>query len=419
MTLKTNSTICVDARITPGQMGGVEQVVLGAARGLSSLSDGDEEYVFLTADDGAWLQPYVSGPCRIHALGLAPASATRRSLRDRWPVLHRVWHQVSPLLGPRTIPVPDGAPLIASVRPDLVHFVIQTGFITAVPSIFSPFDLQHIHLPENFTPRERLARRHLYRTYAHQAQVVAASTEWGKRDMSTHLELPPDKIQVLPVGNILPYYPRTTEADREALRARLKLPARFLYFPAQTYPSKNHLGLIRALAQLRAEGLIVPVVCSGRLNEHYPAIRQAVERSGLDGQMLFTEFVTPMEVVGLYQLSAGLIFPTLFEGWGQPVIEAFWAGTPVACSSVTSLPEVAGDAALLFDPSTTTAIADAIRQLWTDQDLRQRLIARGKARADLFTWERTARLYRALYRKILQRGLTADDRALLADPLPG
>lgn len=417
--MSTKTTICIDARLIPGEVGGIEQVVLGAARGLSSLMDGDEEYVFLTQDDGEWLRPYISGNCRIHALGTArPQHSLNTSIRDRFPIVRQIWHQVSPLLGRRTVAITDGAPLIRDIHPDLVHFVIQTGFTTTIPTIYSPHDLQQNHLPKNFTPRERFARNIRYQIYADQAHIVVALTQWGKQDIIKYLEQPAEKVQVIPNGNILAYYPQPSSEDLAAVRRQLSLPDRFLYFPAQTYPNKNHIGLVRALARLRADGIIVPVICSGRMNDHYAAIKREVDKLGLQDQVRFLGFVTPLEVSCLYRLSAGLIFPSLFEGWGQPVIEAFYSGTPVSCSNVTSLPEVAGNAALLFDPASVEAIATAIRQLWTDEALRERLIRLGTARANLFTWERTARLYRALYRKILNRGLTADDTALLANPLP-
>lgn len=109
-----------------------------------------------------------------------------------------------------------------------------------------------------------------------------------------------------------------------------------------------------------------------------------------------------------------MVFPTLFEGWGMPISEAFLAGAPVACSSVTSLPEQAGDAALAFDPLRPEEIADAIIRLWTDEALRSTLVGRGRARVARFGWERTARIFRAHYRRVANRPLTSEDRELIA-----
>lgn len=409
--------ICLDARLTPGEMGGVEQVVLGTAAGLSALTDGDEEYIFLTLNDSEWLRPYIGGNCRIHEITSKPVSLSlKQSLRQKFPVLQRAWHYLSPLLGKRSVPFTNGDLLIQDINADLVHFVIQTGFLTSIPSIFSPFDLQHLHLPAYFTRREIYARELLYRTFCNQAELVIAASEWGKTDLVHHYNLPPNKVQVVPVGNILSYYPQPTDSDLRAVREKFTLPERFLFFPAQTYPSKNHIGLLEALARLRDNGVEIPLVCSGRTSAFFPEIEKVMTALGLGQQVKFVGYITTLELQSLYRLSAGLVFPTKFEGWGQPIIEAFYSGIPVACSNVTSLPEVAGDAVLFFDPNSVSSIAEQILILWQDQAVRERLISRGHARAQLFTWERTAKIFRAIYRKIAGVELTEADRRLLSEP---
>src|SRR5206468_12573491 len=115
-------------------------------------------------------------------------------------------------------------------------------------------------------------------------------------------------------------------------------------------------------------------------------------------------------------LGAALVSPSLFEGWGLPVCEAFTAGLPVACSTAPSLPDLVSDAALTFDPGEPEEIADAVSRLWTDAELRRSLAERGQKRGDLFSFDRTARLLRAHYRRIGGRPLSEEDRILLASP---
>jgi hypothetical protein len=180
---QTLMRICIDARLESGMVGGVEQVVLGAAAGFSAL-EGDDEYIFLTLDDGTWLKPFVGGNCRIEPISHTPTQISwKGKLKARLPGLKNLWHTFSPLLGRRSVTLMDGTDYLKIIQPDLVHFIIQTGFLTAVPSIFSPFDLQHIHLPENFTPRERFARDYLYKTFCDQATIVVAASHWGKNDL--------------------------------------------------------------------------------------------------------------------------------------------------------------------------------------------------------------------------------------------
>jgi len=203
-------------------------------------------------------------------------------------------------------------------------------------------------------------------------------------------------------------------------RRKFALPERFLLFPAQTWPHKNHARLFEALAILRdVHGLAVDVVCSGhRLESRQPRLERLIARHRLGRRVRFTGFVTEAELASLYELSAGMVFPSTFEGWGLPVTEAFAAGRPVACSDIPVLRQVAGDAALYFDPHDPRSIATSLQALWTGPDLAADLVRRGGERVRQFSWERTARLLLAHYRRIAQRALSEEDMALLADPFP-
>src|SRR4029453_15320630 len=157
----------------------------------------------------------------------------------------------------------------------------------------------------------------------------------------------------------------------------------------------------------------IPLVGSGHQNEFFPRIAQRVRELRLDPQVRFVGFVRPVELRALYRMARCLVFPSRFEGWGLPVVEAFHEGTPVACADATSLPEVAGDAALLFPIDSPTAIAERLVRLWRDDALRARLSGLGRARADSLSWTRSARIFRAHYRCITGRELDEEDRELL------
>ena len=143
-------------------------------------------------------------------------------------------------------------------------------------------------------------------------------------------------------------------------------------------------------------------------------MERRVGELGLAGQVAFTGFLGPSELKAVYRMARLVVFPSRFEGFGMPVVEAFRLGVPVACSNATSLPEVAGDAALLFDPGDPDAVAAAIRRLWTDEALRAELVGRGRERVRQFSWDEVARRCRALYRMVGLRPLDEADRALLA-----
>lgn len=408
--------ICIDARLVSGTTGGVEQVIIGLASGFSTLNDGDEEYLFLAYDGAdAWIKPYLQGPCRILS-GSPPPVSLKVKLIHKYPFLRALWHRIiSPVLGGRSVNIPRSDGTIEQAGVELIHFTIQTAFLTRIPSIFMPHDLQHLHLPHLFTPRERLKREILYRTFSNQAQLVIALSKWGKRDLITQYQLPDEKVVIVPWSSVLDAYPTPRESDLVAIRQRYSLPDRFLFYPAYSWPHKNHKGLLDALALLRdRDGLCVPVVFSGGQGVFFDTLRRYVRNLRLDDQVRFVGFVPSQELVGLYHLCAGLIFPSMFEGWGLPILEAFSCGVPVACSNVTSLPELVGDAALMFDPHDVEQIATAVARLWQDADLCSTLISRGTQRAQAFSWQKTARLLRAHYRRILGSPLTNGDIALLA-----
>lgn len=372
----------IDARLIDGLAGGVQQVLMGLAAGLSRASADGDEFVFLTVRDrDAWLRPYVSGPCRILAVEDPPAGPS---------LVARVLRRLRRDLGP--VPIPQPKPLVERERFDVIHLMCSTGFLTASPTIYHPWDLQHVHLPELFPPYVRRVREVWYRTFSERAAIVCVAAEFTRQDAIRHLGVPPGKIAVVPMA------PITTEY-READVSSLQLPDEFLLYPAQTYLHKNHLRLIEALALLRdRDGLHIPLIATGTRNEFfYPDIARRVDELRMGDQVRFTGYVAPEVLATLYRRCRAMVFPSLFEGFGMPIVEAFHAGAPVASSNAASLPEVAGDAALLFDATSVDAIADAVRRIWTDGALRGALRERGLFRARAFSWDGTAAAFRALY----------------------
>jgi glycosyltransferase involved in cell wall biosynthesis len=416
--------VCIDARLSGGH-GGVEQVVIGVAGALSKLVDGDEEYLFLVhPGDDEWLRPHLSGGCRILEVGSHPR---RRGLAKRltWQIEARVAWLARRRVYPPTqgytpeeihdLGLSDGTIEAAGV--DVMHFLLTLGFLTRVPTIYQPHDLQHLHLPDFFTPRE-IARRELtYRTFCERASLVVMMTSWGKQDLVARYGVPPEKVAVVPWGSVLSSYPTPSPDDLATVRREMSLPERFLLFPAQTWPHKNHLGLLEALAVLRdRHGLELTTVCPGKHAEHFERIEARARELGLSDSVRFPGFVSPLELRSLYTLATALVFPSLFEGWGLPVSEALWIGLPVACSAIPSLVDMTGDAALTFDPTNPQEIAESIQRIWNDATLRASLAERGKKRSERFTFDHAARLFRAHYRRIGGSGFTDEDRDLLTAP---
>ncbi len=415
--------VCLDARLRDGVQGGVQQTVIGLTTGLAELDDGPEEYSFLVEGESpSWLRPFLGDrfkaiECKspVVAVGRTWKEALRGALRR--PPFTGAWDWARSWL-PMAVPASDGT--IERARIDVMHLTIQAGFLTTVPTIYCPQDLQHVHLPQMFSRADRVLKALSYKALCDQASAVVAQSSWGKQDLVRSLGLPEDKIHIVPWAPAVDAYRVPSETELRETRARLALPEAFAYYPAQTWRHKNHLALLEAIALLRdRDGIEVPVVFTGHRNAFHETIDRKVRQLNLQGQVRFLGYVDPAEVQALYMLSRMLVFPSLFEGFGLPVVEAFRRGVAVACSTATCLPEIAGGAAELFDPRSVGDMARAIQRVWCDPDLRSRLVERGQARGSALTWRGTAARYRALYRLVAGRRLDDSDRILLGQMAQG
>jgi glycosyltransferase involved in cell wall biosynthesis len=391
--------VCIDARILQdGYSGGTQQVIIGLASAYSKFT-GDDEFLFLAYKGRAhWLSPYLQGACRLLEVP-APPIGIRRVARKLVGV-GKSW--LKQLAGNAPdLPRSDG--IIERARIDVMHFVLQSHpFLTEVPTIYHPWDLQHIHLPDFFTPGQIAWRNRIYRGFCERSSLVSVASEWVKHDIVEHYQIQPEKIRVVPMGAVVESY---QTIDPDIVRRKYNLPAQFLFYPAQTWPHKNHVRLLQALALLRDQrGLEIPLVCSGFHNQHDRTIADVIHNLGLQ-QVIVAGYVPAADLKAFYGLATALIFPSLFEGWGLPVTEAFVSGLPVLCSDVTSLPEQVGDAAVLFSPLDVRAIADAVLRVWTDEPLRREMVRKGYERAKRLTWDVTARQFYMLYQEIAGKNL--------------
>ena len=224
---------------------------------------------------------------------------------------------------------------------------------------------------------------------------------------------------MIPLAPILGAYDDPPIEHRDEVSRTCGLPEAFVLYPAQTWPHKNHLRLLDALAILRDEhDLVVPLVCTGALTDHFATIDRHVRRLRLEDQVCFLGFVPTQDLKSLHRLATATVIPTKFEAASGPLWDSFIARTPAACSAVTSLPAQAGGAALLFDPDEPAEIAQAIAALWTDSGLREELVRRGLRNVGRLSWDRTARIFRAHYRQMAGRPLTESDVELLNAPPP-
>jgi glycosyltransferase involved in cell wall biosynthesis len=273
-------------------------------------------------------------------------------------------------------------------------------------------DLLHEHLPEFFSPLHRRYRQETYQVFADQAALVSTMAEWTRDDLSARMHLPRSKVAVVPLPPTVT--PETTQPERPPASEMPASP--FVLYPAQTWPHKNHLGLIDAISLLRDEGAPVSLLCTGLLTEHHQVVQRHIDELRLGDRVKFLGYVKQAHLAWLYQHAAALVFPSRFEGWGIPVVEAFAWDVPVTCSSIPVLDEAAHDAAVRFDPSDPADLAGAIRRVVEDEATRERLVTAGRQRLAALSWDRAARTFRALYRRAAGHSVNDEDAVLLAPP---
>jgi glycosyltransferase involved in cell wall biosynthesis len=283
---------------------------------------------------------------------------------------------------------------------DLVHSLASTaparGRFVRVTTIH---DLNYLMVPDAHFGVRGLGMRVLVPLAARTTHRVIADSASTRDDLVERLRVPAGKVDVVPLGLGQPAAAAPTPPSE--LRARLALDDRQVVLSLSAKrPHKNLRGLLDAAVRLEP-GRRPVLVLPGYPTPHEAELRAHAEAVGIAGDVRWLGWTSPEDVEGLFAISAAFVFPSFYEGFGLPVLEAMARGVPVACSDRASLPEIAGDAALLFDPADPAAIAAALERLLTDRAESERLRAAGRARAATFTWERTAEGVLASYERAL------------------
>jgi len=396
----------IDANINPdGSPGGVQQFIIGLVSGLSKRQPEDVEIVLITHPAASdWLSPYANDRMELVTRSpsfLASASAALGLLRKYVKPLARPILQWLRSTG--EVAVADDAGYFSSLNLDVVHFPSQNYIESDVPSVYNPHDLQHLHYPEFFTDKKIERRETIYRAGCDGAGQIGVASKWIKDDIVKHYGTDPEKVTVIPTAPPSEAYEAVSDADLEDVDHSLGLPESFAFYPAKSWPHKNHQNLVEAVNRLRVtEGIDVPIVLTGKRTDHWKSVQSLIDEKGVSDLVHHYGFVSEREMRCLYKLSTFTVIPTLFEAASLPMFEAWREGSPVAAANVTSLPAIAGDAALLFNPRSVEEIADTIQTLMTDEATRESLAKAGQERVSRFTWERTAQRYLDVYRAIAE-----------------
>ncbi|MEA3459784.1 MAG: glycosyltransferase family 1 protein [Chloroflexota bacterium] len=372
--------IGIDCTAAVHQRAGIGRYTRELVEALARL-DRRNQYVLFVAG-----KPVPGSP----ALGLSQVLENNFRLRsvplsDR--VLAILWHRFG-------LPLPVEA-FIGKV--DIFHspdFVLPP---TRARTILTVHDLSFLRVPECFDANLRIYLEEAVPRSVRRADLVLADSESTKRDLVGLLDANPAMVKVVYPGVDERFCPIANEVVLEEVRKRYGLPQRFVLSLGTLQPRKNFPRLIEAYSLLVTHHASLKLVIVGGKGWFYDEIFAKVRELGLEGRVIFPGFIAEEDLPALYSLAELLVFPSLYEGFGLPPLEAMACGVPVVTSNTSSLPEVVGDAGLMVQPTDVEGLAEAMGRALEDRALRGRMIEKGLRRARKFTWEKSARQLLGIY----------------------
>jgi glycosyltransferase involved in cell wall biosynthesis len=328
---------------------------------------------------------------------------TRQSAIDRfanrWPnfnVKRTVPH--TPLL---RIPVTLSAELRRNPV-DVLHVQYTAPPLAPCPVVATIHDLSFEHLPETFNRRSRAQLRLTVRRTARKAAQILTLSEFSRRDIVDTYGIAPDRVSVTPAAAPSHFKPIKDETELRKIRETYGIERDYILSVSSIQPRKNLIRLIEAyscLRGLRAEGKLPQLVLVGKRGWLDNETFRAAQRHSANNDIAFTGYVAENDLPALYSGATCFVYPSFFEGFGLPVLEAMQCGAPVIAGNRTSIPEVVGKAGLLFDPFDTNSLVQALTRMLDDSEYRAALRTQGLARAREFDWKQTARMTLQAYQK--------------------
>ncbi len=359
-----------------GEGGGAKQLVLGLLHGMAERSPSDRFLLLTTSKNHHVFEEFEEKHgmrrCRIDApeknpLTLFKRLGARLGLKRSPALLRR--HGISVLFCPMTAP-----------------FHAEPG----VPTVSLVYDLQHAAYPEFFSDRELTHRRRLYEQLRNKAEFFICISEYTKKDLINRLQIPGERVTAIPIA---------VQSRLQDLAGSPPLPelahCRYLIYPANLWPHKNHRLLLEAFkmfCQNRPDS-DMHLVLTGAKIEHDRSIEELVKEQGIKKRVHFLGYLSEPELASVWRNAFALVFPSLFEGFGIPLVEAMMFQKPILASNVTSIPEVAGEAALYFDPRKPKDIAFCLARLLDEEGLYEKLVATGSQQLKKFDFDKMTDAY--------------------------
>jgi glycosyltransferase involved in cell wall biosynthesis len=319
---------------------------------------------------------------------MSTASVRRSSFPTDNPGARIVWEQ---LVAPFEL---------ARLRPDLVHgMAFATPLLSRRPSVVTIFDLSFLRYPERLSAGRRLYLQAITRISARRARRVIAISESGKSEIGNLLGISLEKIEVAYPGATSDFCSLPVSQAAQFRRER-GLPERFILYVGTIEPRKNLDTLLRAYSWLPNRRQVKLVLAGGR-GWQAERLDKLIEELGIMEDVITTGYIDNHDLPLWYNAAEVFVYPSVYEGFGMPVLESMACGLPVITSDASSLPEITGPYGLLVSPTDQTAWSEALTRLLGDRELRERLSTKGQEHARSFAWENTARATAAIYRKAL------------------
>jgi len=297
----------------------------------------------------------------------------------RHPLLWQLWFE-------RSVPR-----VLGRLQPDV--FLSPDGYCSLrsrVPTVMVTHDIAHLHYPNQIPFLVRRFYEQQVPRYLQRADRVVTVSTFVKNDIVHHYQVNPDKIEVAHNGGREAFFP-INEAEKQQIRDQYADGDAYFFYLGALHPRKNIIRLIRAFDLFR-ERTAAPVklLIGGRLAWHTAALKRTYQRARHKSDIHLLGYLPDQEIRRIMGAATALTYVSLFEGFGLPLLEAMHCETPVITSNLSSMPEVAGDAALLVDPKSETSIAEAMEELYAQPDLRTDLIQEGRRQREKFSWDKKA-----------------------------
>ena len=365
--------------LLPGVVGGTESYAISLINALTRIDEQSEYFVFTNQESTNLSLPTSKRisrvPCQVYA--------TNRASRYAW----------EQLILPRKV---------KSLQIELLH---SLGYVQPLrlpcKSVVTIHDLNFYNIGHMMSKTKRIALEFFVTRSAKAADHIITVSEFSKKQIVEILGVPPEKVTV--TYNAVKERPMHV-VEFEELKSKYNVRRPYIFGLSSPSPHKNIANLVRGFALLKQRKTnSLKLVLAGHLPKGSTDLTQALSNVNdrVREDIIFTGYVPDFVLPSLYFYAEALVFPSIYEGFGIPILEAFSCNTPVVCSNMAAIPEVAGDAAIYFDPHNVEEMADAILKVLGDSSLKEKLIERGKSRLQLFSWEKTAEQTLAVYKKVL------------------